>query len=141
MIRQFLFATPEFDEALGLRDELLRQPLGLDFHVRDIQKEFDSYHFGFFDSFGQMRGCLTMVPVDDRTVKMRQVAVSTQKMGIGRALVEYSETWAKKKGYGSIVLHARDEAVPFYLKLGYLKEGNPFTEVGIKHFKMRKPLA
>jgi predicted GNAT family N-acyltransferase len=40
-----------------------------------------------------------------------------------------------------MVLHARETAVPFYLKLGYEVVGGQFEEVGIPHFKMEKKLS
>jgi len=39
-----------------------------------------------------------------------------------------------------MVLHAREAAIPFYLRLGYELEGEPFTEVGIPHRRMVKLL-
>jgi len=66
---------------------------------------------------------------------MRQVAVSDkhQGLGIGRAMVEFSERFARENGYGKISMHARDTAVGFYLRLGYEVEGEPFEEVTIPH--------
>ena len=39
-----------------------------------------------------------------------------------------------------MTLHAREAAVPFYERLGYLSEGEPFDEVGLPHRAMRKRL-
>jgi predicted GNAT family N-acyltransferase len=74
---------------------------------------------------------------------MRQVAIepSLQGQGIGSSLIKYSELVARKAVYTSMVLHARDTAVPFYQKLGYQIEGDLFEEVGIPHYAMRKQLA
>ena len=71
---------------------------------------------------------------------MRQVAVdeSYQSKGIGRALVEYCEQVARDEQFTEIILHARETAVAFYLKLGYEVYGEPFIEVGIPHRNMRK---
>jgi predicted GNAT family N-acyltransferase len=73
---------------------------------------------------------------------MRQVAVDLewQKKGVGTMLVAASEKFACQHGYDKIVLHARDLAVPFYLRLGYEVYGEPFTEVGILHSAMRKKI-
>ena len=75
-------------------------------------------------------------------LKMRQVAVTSdmQGKGIGRALVEMSEDIGREAGSEFIKLHARATAVPFYLALGYLLEGEPFEEVGIPHRLMIKTL-
>jgi predicted GNAT family N-acyltransferase len=39
-----------------------------------------------------------------------------------------------------MVLHAREEAVPFYERLGYEKHGESFIAVTIPHFFMHKRL-
>ena len=37
---EILFGTPDFDEALKLRYEVLRKPLNMDFEAEDIAKEY-----------------------------------------------------------------------------------------------------
>ena len=47
---------------------------------------------------------------------------------------------AKKKGAGEMVLNARENAINFYLSLGY-KEIEPYeSDTGIPHTTMRKKL-
>jgi hypothetical protein len=89
-----------------------------------------------------MLGYLCLQPLGADQVKMRQVAVSPQVQGkgVGRALVTYSEVVAARIGFQDMVLHAREIAVPFYLKLGYTIVGDRFEEVNIPHFKMTKSL-
>jgi predicted GNAT family N-acyltransferase len=73
---------------------------------------------------------------------MRQVAVDFeyQNLGVGKKMVQFAEAFALQKGFESMVLHARETAVPFYLSAGYTILGEPFTEVGIPHKKMIKTL-
>ena len=134
------FGTPAFDEALALRNEILRIPLNLEFEISDINEEWDSYHFGCYDELNTLLGCLTLKPLSDGEIKMRQVAVLTnsQKRGIGKFLVEASEAFCQAHKFTKIVLHARKEAVPFYKKLSYKTQGKMFEEVGIPHYKMYK---
>ncbi len=40
--------------------------------------------------------------------------------------------------FDKITLHARKNAVPFYLALGYKIIGEEFEEVGLPHFEMEK---
>jgi predicted GNAT family N-acyltransferase len=40
--------------------------------------------------------------------------------------------------FSKIILNARKVALPFYLKSGYVIQGDEFEEVGIPHFKMSK---
>ena len=37
---------------------------------------------------------------------------------------------------GMIYMHAQSEVLPFYEKMGFIKEGKEFEEAGIMHFKM-----
>ena len=136
------FGTPDFDEVLALRNEILRIPLGLEFFVKDISKEYDEFHLTARDNDYQLIGYLSLRQSGDKQVKMRQVVVANdlQGKGIGKIMVEYSETFARLRGYNQMVLHARINAVPFYLKLGYKKVGKQFFEVDIPHYKMEKML-
>lgn len=142
-IYQIPFATPAFDEVLALRDRILRKPLKLEFNTIDIQEEFDQVHLACYNQLHQLMGCLTFHVLDDSVLKMRQVAVDTpfQGKGIGTKLVMEAENWAQINGYNHIVLNARDVSLTFYKKLNYKKTGRPFTEVGIKHYKMEKKLS
>ena len=136
------FGTPAFDEMLALRHEILRKPLGMEFTAEQIAEEYDSAHLACYNSTWRLLGCLTLLPLNEHELKMRQVVVaeSAQGRGVGRRLVEASEVWAREKGFSKMVLHAREVAVPFYLKLDYRKVGKRFTEVNIPHFKMEKVL-
>ncbi|MDX1684688.1 MAG: GNAT family N-acetyltransferase [Saprospiraceae bacterium] len=142
MIRSIEFGTPQYDEALQLRDELLRKPLSLKFKSSEIEAEYEQFHFGSYSTDGRLVGCLTLVALPEGEYKMRQVAVNTeeQNRGVGKALVDYCENWVQQNGGRKILLHAREEAVGFYEKLKYLKIGDRFNEVGIPHFKMVKSL-
>jgi len=140
MVIEIEFGTPLYDASVQLRDIILRKPLNLTFTPEQLASEYDSFHFAYMDDEYQMLGCLVMKPVDPRTVRMRQVAVSAsyQRKGVGTALVYFVERWAVERGFDRIILHARGLAIPFYDKLNYIKKDKPFYEVGIEHFKMEK---
>jgi len=134
------FATPEYDEAVALRYEVLRKPLGLEFQPEQLAAEWSDIHLAAFDAAGKMVAILLLTPVNDQEVKMRQVAVATEQQGrgLGAALVAQSEEIARSMNFNKMTLHARETAVPFYLGLGYEKVGDLFEEVSIPHFKMVK---
>lgn len=136
------FATPEYDASVALRYEVLRKPLGLEYTPEQLAAEWSDIHLAAFDATGEMVGILLLTPQNEREVKMRQVAVAPdwQGKGIGAALVAVSEEKAQSLGFQIITLHARETAVPFYLRLGYKSVGNRFEEVGIPHFKMEKEI-
>jgi predicted GNAT family N-acyltransferase len=136
------FATPEYDDAVRLRYEVLRKPLGLEYTPEQLAAEYDNHHLAAYANKGQLLGYLNLTPSDDGVVKMRQVAVAPQAQGkgVGKKLVEASEVLARRLGYRTMVLHARETAVAFYQKLDYKTVGERFEEVTIPHFRMEKVL-
>jgi GNAT superfamily N-acetyltransferase len=142
-ICQIAFGTPEYDEAVRLRYAVLREPLGLDFTAEQLAEEYKDTHLGIYLPNGRLAGYLCFTQLSDLEYKMRQVAIDPayQKHGIGTQLVAAAEQYALDQGIAAISMHARDTAVPFYLRLGYRQEGPQFEEVSIPHFKLVKQLA
>ncbi len=137
------FATPEYDELIALRYEILRRPLGMTYDPADLALEYNQIHLAAYDTAFRPLGCLSLLPMPDgRKMKMRQVAVAeaAQGSGVGRKLVAACEQQSRQLGYTKMVLHARDTAVPFYEKLGYIVDGEGFEEVGLPHHAMYKDL-
>lgn len=135
--------SPEYDRMVRLRTEVLRKPLGLVFTEEQLSSEYDSYHIGAFSvDEVALTGCMILTPMSNGDMKMRQVAVdpTLQGQGIGQRMVEFAEVFAARQGAHQIVLHARENAISFYEKLGYKIDKEPFTEVGIPHRFMSKNL-
>jgi len=72
--------------------------------------------------------------------RMRYVAIKgdVQGSGVGSKMLAFFEDQAKNQGFESIYCHARDTAMNFYTKNGYITEGDIFEQVTIPHIKMRK---
>jgi len=138
-ISQVAHGTPEYEALVALRHEVLRRPLGLAFTAEQLAAEHSSYHLGCY-SEKTLVGCLVLLPLPEKRVQMRQVAVRDdwRNRGVGRALVKSAEELARETGFGVIVLHARENAVGFYETLGYQKHGARFWEVGLPHWEMTK---
>lgn len=132
--------SSEYWATIELRRKVLRTPLGLDFSESDLANEASDGHLAGLED-GRALACLVMTPKGS-AVKMRQVAVdpALQGKGMGSLMVAESERWAREQGFREIVLSARESAVPFYLRLGYEVDGEPFEEVSLPHFLMRKSL-
>jgi len=83
-----------------------------------------------------------LVPVNNATVQLRQMAViaGLQGKGIGKVLMQFAENISRDLGYKKIIMHARKTAIGFYEKLGYTTTGKEFLEVTIPHFAMEKVL-
>lgn len=133
--------SADYHRTVALRFEILRRPLGLTFDPEQLAAEDRELHLAVFAE-DELMACLVLTPLADGQIKMRQVAVQAgqQGQGLGRKLVEFSEVVARERGFTRMVLNARDTAVPFYLRLGYAIEGEPFEEVTIPHRHMAKDL-
>ena len=124
--------TPEYERVVALRRRVLRAPLGLDFTAEQLAAEADDIHLAGFEGETPV-ACLILTPVSPEQWKMRQVAVAPERQGggLGSRLVAYCEGVARAAGCAQITLHARETAVPFYLRAGYEVEGEPFEEVTV----------
>ena len=133
--------APEYPAMVELRRAVLRIPLGLDFTQDQLDAEASDHHLVAMEG-PRILGCLILADRGEGTVQMRQVAVEPDRQGsgIGAALVVESERKARELGFTRMILHARDVAVPFYEKLGYGRDGEPFVEVSIPHQGMVKGL-
>jgi predicted GNAT family N-acyltransferase len=135
------YGSPEYDQMLRLRNDLLRKPLGLSFDPKDLEKEKDDVLMGAFED-DRMLGCCLLTQVDAKTLRLRQMAVpnNLQGKGIGRALMIFAENIARDMRYETLMMHARETATGFYEKLGYVKKDGGFIEVTIPHVIMEKKL-
>ncbi|GGA26869.1 GNAT family N-acetyltransferase [Paenibacillus physcomitrellae] len=135
------WGSPAYKQALELRDRILRKPLGMSIYKDNLEGEKEDIHL-LARQGGTAVGVLLLRRVDDHTLQMKQVAVdeSLQGQGIGRQLIAFAERTAILEETRTIILHARMTAVPFYEKLGYVRYGEPYTEIGIPHWSMKKQL-
>ncbi|MBM3919522.1 MAG: GNAT family N-acetyltransferase [Sphingomonadales bacterium] len=140
-LQRIPFAGTAYALSIALRHTILRAQLGLHFSLPELQAEQDQIHLGAWVGH-ELIGCLVLAPVDLHTIRMRQVAVRAdrQLLGVGTALVRYSEEVSREHFFDTLTLHARRTAVPFYQKLGYREDPQEFMEVGIPHIRMWLPL-
>ncbi len=82
-------------------------------------------------------GCGRLV-VRDGLAKIGRMAVLRERrgQGIGRSILTFLMDRARQQGFARAVLHAQLSAEGFYLKNGFLPEGEIFEEAGIPHRRM-----
>ncbi len=137
------FGSSRYEQLVELRYKVLLEPLGLKFLDSHRDKEINYLHIGCIENLDdKLIGGMMLIPLDDTTIRMMQVAVDGkyQRDGVGRDLVTHAENRAKKTGYKKIVMHAMLTVIGFYEKLGYTQEGEIFEERGITFAKMVKQL-
>jgi predicted GNAT family N-acyltransferase len=134
--------TPAYEAMIDLRMKVLLEPIGIPRSYIDPVKEASDTLVGAYQET-QLIGCCILTRLDESTVQVRQMAVSAsqQQKGIGRAVLSFAETLARNQGYQVLKLHARETVVGFYRKCDYAIVGNPFVEVGIRHWVMQKGLS
>ena len=89
----------------------------------------------------QAVGMLQPTSAHQGQVRFMAVAPAAAGTGLGRQVLTYLETQARAAGLTEVVLHARENAVGFYKKLGYAVVAPSHTLFGvIPHVLMRKAL-
>ncbi|MFG2130362.1 GNAT family N-acetyltransferase [Streptomyces sp. NPDC048751] len=68
------------------------------------------------------------------------VTRAARGLGVGAALVRAVEDAARARGLTAVDLHAQTQALGFYERLGYLAYGPEFSDAGLPHRAMRRPL-
>ena len=133
-----------FDKLEDLIYDVLYRDFGVepDGNWRQDPEDADTV-VGFVDMKLAGTAALVYGP-DEKRRQLRQVAVLPQHRctGLGTALVTELENDARDEGVAEIWLNAREEAFPFYEKLGYEYTGPMFVSelTQIPHRPMRKLL-
>ncbi|HPW46044.1 MAG TPA: GNAT family N-acetyltransferase [bacterium] len=122
----------------ALRVDVLRKPLGLDAGTEEFPFERESLHLIALDGKIPV-GCVLFRP-QGKTGRLYQMAVREKYrgQGLGAMLVREMEKRLISDGIEEVYLHARHTSAPFFEKLGYKIEGEPFIEIGIEHRMMKK---
>lgn len=140
MCKKITFGSDEHMQAIQLRNEFLRKPIGFPYLTDFPTEEKDWLHFVIMDDDGTVIGCVVAIKQNETTVRLRQMAVHEkyQGQGVGRKLLYFTEKECQAAGFKEIVIHARKDAAGFYEKTGYQQQGEEFIEVSIPHFAMIK---
>jgi len=130
----------DFKAYYQLRFDVLRkpwnQPLG-----SEIDKDEDSSYHAFIKHDDEVLAVCRMQLNSSEIAQLRYMAVSPkmQGKGLGKIIIQFLENKSKELGAQKIILHARENAVPFYNSCGYViveKSYLLFDE--IQHYLMEK---
>ena len=140
-LRRVEYGSSAYRDCLRLRRRILREPLGLDWSEADLAGEEDQQHFGLYD--GELLvACVVARPLGMGRVQLRQMAVDLDRQGkgVGRNLLSGVLDLLRNDGVREVELHAREEAVGFYQRAGFVRQGERFREIGIPHWKMHRKI-
>jgi len=132
----------EWDKYFNFRWEMLRKPLGMSKETLKDKLEDESHHLIAVDKQKEIIGSGRLHFNNSKEGQIRYMAVSNtiQRKGLGSAIVSELETIAREKGIQEMVLNARENAISFYLSMGYKETGPYESDTSIPHITMRKKL-
>lgn len=113
--------TPqEWENYYQLRFDVLRKPLDQPLGSERNDGDANGIHFALYEN-GQLKAIARLDIADEKVAQVRFVAVdpNVQGKGYGKMIMEAAEEYSINRGDTKMILHARDYAVDFYLKLGY----------------------
>ena len=132
----------EWKEYFLFRYKILRKPIGL--HRSAIRDKLEkiSYHIMATNNKREIIGVGRLHFVNTKESQIRYMAVDKnfRKKGVGNAIVHKLEMHSIDSHRNNIILNARENAVIFYSKLGYVNIGKIDVGIDIKHFLMKKNL-
>ena len=109
-------------------------PAALEWDADDAQ----AVHAVALNRLGQALGTGRLLLRADGPARIGRMAVmrGLRGGGVGRSLLESLLAAARERGADRIELHAQADAVGFYARAGFVADGEPFDEAGIRHQRM-----
>jgi len=126
-----------YQQERELRNEILLRPIGLPDYGWEKSDDL-AHHFVAIDN-NIVVGCVLLVPKENERAQLIQMAVKYefQSKGIGRKLLNSLLEYAETVNIREVFCHARENAIPFYLKNNFTIYDQPFKEVGVIHSYMK----
>lgn len=132
--------TEDWSNYYALRYEVLREPWHQPHGSEVLADEESAIHAMIVDD-NKVVAVARLHEADKGIGQVRCVAVAAnqQGKGLGKLLMQHLEKEAQKRGMRAIILEARENAVPFYEKIGYSIMKKSYLLFGeIQHYTMKK---
>lgn len=133
----------EIEKYRLLRWEILRAPWNQPMTVDPDDESKNVYPVLILDTNKDAVACGRIIFLEDHSAQIRSIAVSDfyKGQGYGKLVMKALEDKAKERGVTRLFLHARENAIPFYLSLDYsILEKTHLLFNEIQHFSMEKYL-
>lgn len=129
-------------DSLQIRKQVFVKEQHVPIELEVDQDEAHAIHFVLYEE-EQPLATLRLLPIDEEKIKLQRMAVlkEARQKQLGKQLILFAEHFAKEQGFSFITLGAQQTAIPFYEKIGYHSEGEPFMDAGIPHLMMSKKMA
>ena len=135
-------STEEFADYFLFRWVLLRKPLGLPCGSERDALEDAAYHVAAYDRQSVIGvGRVHLEGAHMARVRYMAVVANYRGQGVGRAILGRLEQFARRQKVRICWLYARENAVEFYKRNGYVIGGVGDSELsGVRHERMEKHL-
>jgi predicted GNAT family N-acyltransferase len=144
MLKIIIAVHPEvLAQCYALRYEVLRKPWNQPKGSEQDNQEETSIMAAALDMDGRVIGTARIQFNSEEVAQIRYMAVASasQGLGVGKAVLTFLEAVAQEQHRKTVMLNARENAIPFYLSQGYHITGEAPTLWGvIKHVCMQKNL-
>jgi predicted GNAT family N-acyltransferase len=129
-----------YEDALGVRYDVFVDEQGVPEDLEVDEHEESATHFVGYDA-GEPVAAARLREYEPGVGKVERVAVrrSERGEGFGAAVMDAVEEAAAEE-FDELYLHAQLHVEGFYADRGYERDGEEFTEAGIEHVAMRKPV-
>ncbi|MBX9447955.1 fatty acid biosynthesis protein FabY [Dickeya chrysanthemi] len=138
-------SAEELDAYYQFRWEMLRKPLH-----QPLGSERDAYdalahHQTIVDGQGNLVavGRLSINADNEASIRFLAVHPDVQRKGLGTLMAMALESVARQEGVKRVVCSAREDAMAFFSRLGFVNQGEITTPMTtpVRHFLMIKPVA
>lgn len=130
----------EWEQYYAMRYDVLRKPLNQPIGSERNDGDLTGIHFALYED-GMLRAIARLDKVDETTAQTRFVAVDpvVQGKGFGKLIMDAVEAKSIARGDKKMILHARDYALQFYLRLGYTEIEKSYKLFDVlQHYLMEK---
>lgn len=120
--------------ARAVRDDVFIREQNIPVELEWDEMDSVSLHAVAYDGAGQAIGTGRLLP--DGHVGRMAVTSAMRGAGAGSAILTVLMQAAKERGDKLVVLSAQMRAESFYVRHGFIREGDEFMEAGIPHIQM-----
>jgi len=134
----------EFEKYYQLRWQILRKPWQQPLGSEQDEFEQQACHRMLVNENDEIIAVGRFHQVGQHQAQIRYMAVqkNSQGLGFGKQLIQALEQEAARQGINEITLNAREQALNFYHKLGYFKQGFAHQLYDqVNHYTMTKSLS
>ena len=137
--------SADWERYYELRWRVLRAPWDQPRGSEKDDREQESFHVGLWDLTGKpvAAGRVQLNSPMEAQVRFMAVDPAWSRKGLGSKILAELEAHARSRGAQTMILNARDQALPFYERHGYVTSGKAHALFGgaVAHVRMKKQLS